>query len=142
MKALFTVSLTAFAIYFNAVAVPLYILTVMMVVDYVTGMVSAWIKRELSSRKGLIGIIRKVCYLALIAAAMGADWLIYNGMSQIGVSMTDYTVPLGITVTVWLIVNELISILENVGKIGVPLPLFLIRIINRLKSIVDESEDK
>ena len=37
-------------------------------------------------------------------------------------------------VAVWLIINEIISILENIGDIGVPLPGFLTKIVQGLKS--------
>lgn len=48
-------------------------------------------------------------------------------------------------VTIWLIINELISILENLGSIGVPLPKFLLTIIKKLKTTTEnkvESEDE
>ena len=41
-------------------------------------------------------------------------------------------------ITVWLIINELISILENLGEMGVPLPSFLTSMIKTLKSKVEE----
>ena len=63
---------------------------------------------------------------------MGVDWLIYSGLSQVGVT-TSYTVFFGVLVTIWLIINELISILENLKNIGVPLPKFLVTVVNRLK---------
>ena len=63
---------------------------------------------------------------------MGVDWLIYSGLSQAGIS-TEQSVFFGVLVTVWLIINELISILENLKNLGVPLPGFLVTIIKRLK---------
>ena len=75
---------------------------------------------------------------------MGVDWLIYSGIKQVGIDL-DYTIFFGLLVTIWLIINELISILENLGSIGVPLPKFLFAVIKRLKNhteCVVESEDK
>ena len=46
-----------------------------------------------------------------------------------------------ILVTVWLIINELISVLENLSRMGVPIPNFLKKIIDRLKNTVDEKGD-
>jgi phage-related holin len=43
-------------------------------------------------------------------------------------------------VTIWLIINEMISILENLSKIGVPIPEFLKKIIGRLKNTVEKTE--
>ena len=111
---------------------PLIVLCVVMVIDYITGMISAWKNTELSSKKGLLGIVKKVCYVALVCVGMGVDWLIYSGMKQIGVDV-NYTIFFGVLVTVWLVINELISILENLRNIGVPLPMLLLSIVKRLK---------
>lgn len=138
---------TLFAIlvcYLNVMAVPVMILIVVMVIDYITGMISAWHLSKLSSQKGLFGIVKKICYLFAIAAAMGIDWLIYSGMGQIGIRL-DYTVFFGVLVTIWFIINEIISILENLVKIGIPLPKFLVSVIKHLKDTTEhtfESEDK
>jgi len=48
----------------------------------------------------------------------------------------------GLLVTVWLIINELISVLENLAAIGVPGFPRLNRLLSRLKSTVNEKEDE
>lgn len=142
LQTVFSAALAAFAIYFNMLAVPISVLIIMIIIDYVTGMAAAYVNAELSSRKGIKGIIKKISYMALIAVSMGVDYLIYNGMCQIGINV-NYTIFFGILVTIWLIINELISILENLVKLEVPIPKFLIKIINKLKVTVEkESEDK
>lgn len=127
--------------YLGIVAVPIIIMIVAMVIDYITGMMSAWLNAELSSKKGIKGIVKKVSYLALVAVAMIVDWLICCGLQQINVDI-KYTVFFAVLVAVWLIINELISTLENLSRMGVPIPNFLKKIINRLKTTVDESEGK
>lgn len=125
--------------YLGIVAVPIIILIVAMIIDYVTGMLSAWLNSELSSKKGIKGIVKKISYLALVAVAMIVDWLICCGLQQINVDI-KYTVFFAVLVAVWLIINELISVLENLAKMGVPIPNFLKKLIDRLKNTVDESE--
>ena len=44
-------------------------------------------------------------------------------------------------VAVWLIINELISILENLTQIGVPMPAFLARLVRRLKISAEQAAD-
>ena len=122
--------------YLGAVIIPVAVLFCIMIIDYVTGMVSAWVNSELSSKKGIIGIVKKICYLFAVAAAMGVDWLIYSGMVQIGIKL-DYTIFFGVLVTIWLIINEIISILENLAKIGVPMPKFLLAVVKRLKTTTE-----
>lgn len=141
LQGVFTVAMAAFAVYFNALAVPLVILVIMMVIDYITGMVSAWINKDLSSREGIIGIVKKICYMALVAVAMGVDWLIYCGISAAKITAA-YDMWFGLLVAIWLIINEMISVLENLSRIGVPMPLFLTKAVKKLKITVDnESEE-
>ena len=126
--------------YLGIVAVPIIILIVAMIIDYVTGMLSAWLNAELSSKKGIKGIVKKISYLALVAVAMIVDWLICCGLQQINVNI-KYSVFFAVLVAVWLIINELISVLENLSRMGVPIPNFLKKLINRLKNTVDEKGD-
>jgi len=132
LQAVFSAALAALISYLGIVAVPVTVLVFAMIIDYITGMISAWHGSELSSKKGIFGIIKKTSYLALVCVGMGVDWLIYSGLNQAGIS-TENSVFFGVLVTIWLIINELISILENLEAIGVPMPAFLIKIVKRLK---------
>lgn len=123
----------AFASYLGALAVPIIVLIVMMIVDYLSGMSAAWSEGTLSSKVGAKGIVKKVGYMALIVVAMGVDYLIYSGLYSVGVDL-GYTIFFGLLVTIWLVINELISILENLGAISVLLPKFLLTIIKKLKN--------
>ena len=67
------------------------------------------------------------------------DWLIYKGLRLVNVEI-QLSYYMGVLVTVWLIINELISILENLGAVGVPLPGFLQKLIKRLKQTVDKED--
>ena len=143
LQAVFSASAAVLISYLGIVAVPIIILIIAMIIDYVTGMISAWHKAELSSKKGVFGIVKKVSYLGLVCVGMGVDWLIYSGLHSVGVDL-GYTIFFGVLVTIWLVINELISILENLGSIGVPLPKFLLTIIKKLKTTTEnkvESED-
>lgn len=132
--------ITGLLYYLGIVAVPIIILIIAMIIDYVTGMMSAWLNSELSSKKGIKGIVKKISYLALVAVAMIVDWLIFQGLQQINVDL-HYSVFFAVLVTVWLIINELISVLENLSRMGVPIPNFLKNLINRLKATVDDRGD-
>lgn len=141
IQAVLTAAFTALTYYVGQLSIPIIVLAVVMVIDYITGMVSAWHNSELSSKKGLFGIVKKLCYLALVCVGMGVDWLIYSGMVQIGIT-TNYTIFFGILVAIWLIINELISILENLNRIGVPLPKFITSVVKKLKNTVEKSVDE
>ncbi|MGN1113081.1 MAG: holin family protein [Acutalibacteraceae bacterium] len=122
--------------YFKIISIPLAVLIAVMVIDYITGMSAAFIKAELSSRRGIKGIIKKLGYLALVCVGIGVDFIIKYCLEQIGASF-EVKMLFGLVVTVWLIINELLSILENLSRMGVPVPKMLTKITGRLKLAVE-----
>ena len=84
---LFAGAVGALAAYFNVLAVPLVVLVAVMLIDYVTGMTAASYTKQLNSRVGVIGIVKKVCYLALVAVGMVVDYLISSALVSIGITM-------------------------------------------------------
>lgn len=140
VKALLAVIAGGVAAYFNVLAIPLAVLMVAMAVDYISGMTKAWVTGELSSRVGVLGIIKKVGYLVTVCVAAIVDWLLLSGLKQVGISI-GMEFLFGMMVTIWFIVNECISILENLASIGVPLPKFLTAMIQRLAAVVDEKAE-
>lgn len=132
---------SALLAYFHVMLIPLIVLLGVMIADYVSGMIKAWIKAELSSKIGIKGIVKKLCYALVIIVASCVDWLIATGLTAVGTEIKR-TYYFGILVTIWLIINELISILENLSQIGVPLPGFLSKIVKRLKSSVEKEGEQ
>lgn len=140
IQATVSVALGALAAYFNVLLVPLTILIVVMIIDYATGMTSAWKSGELESKTGLIGILKKVSYLVLVAVGGVVDYLISAGLAAANVEIS-ITYCCGLIVCVWLIINELISILENLAELGTPIPDFLVNVVHRLKNTVESKTD-
>lgn len=126
--------------YFQVLLIPLAVLAAVMVIDYLTGMTKGWVTKSLSSQTGLVGIIKKLCYLIVVCVAGVVDWILQSGFASAGIHFK----PLyffGLIVVIWLIINELISILENLATIGVPLPSFLKVLVIKLKSTVESKSD-
>lgn len=124
----------------------LMLLVVMMVIDYVTGMLASM--RESidhpgdtaygwSSKKGLKGIIKKVGYVCVIAAAMVMDYIIMNVAGQAGLQIGAKTF-FGLLVAIWYILNEMLSIIENSGRMGADVPEWLRKYIATLKGTIDK----
>ena len=141
IQAIFATMLGALAAYFNVLLIPLAVLVAVMLIDYVTGMAAASYTKQLNSRIGVMGILKKAGYIALVAVGMVVDYLITSALVSIGISL-QINYCFGMIITVWLIINELISILENLGEMGVPLPSFLTSMIKTLKSKVEEQGGK
>ena len=136
---------TAIALYAHHLRAPLVLLIVMVTLDYVTGMICATVTRRLSSERGWLGILKKVCYFAVVCVSIGMDRLFSLIAETVGLSYAP-GLPISVFVTSWLVINEAISILENLALIGVPVPAFLKRLIRRLKVSVEQeaagSEDE
>lgn len=104
-------------------------LLVFMVLDYLTGVASAFKDKTPNSRVGFYGILRKGVMLVVVIVAHVLDWLVLGGSSSMMRS----------GVIGFFLANEGLSILENATKLGIPLPKKLEMI---LKQIKDESENK
>ena len=138
IQVIISAALATLASYLGALAVPIIVLMVMMLIDYLTGMSAAWINNELSSKVGAKGILKKIGYMALIVVAAGVDYLIWSGVAAVQVNV-GYQMWFGLLVAVWLIINEMISILENLRRMDVPLPNFLVRVLSKIKHTVHGS---
>ena len=114
---------------FGAPDVWLMTLLAFIVIDYISGVIAAYIGNTLSSRVGFIGILKKTMYFFVLAVAHCVD--IATGAGG---------VLQGIAVGV-LISNEGISILENCAKCGIPIPDRLIKALAQIKGEGEKTED-
>lgn len=101
--------------------VALRCLALIMALDYVTGVLSAIYNKELSSKIGLKGMAKKLAYFVAIMLACALDELLGN--SNI----------LRMLVIYFLIANDGISILENLGEMNIKLPKKIKEVLKQLK---------
>ena len=137
LKLVLAAAMAALMTYLAQIVIPIGILCLVMLIDYITGVHAAYVNGVLSSRTGILGILKKLSYLAMVAVACVIDYVVASVGSQVGVVVSVQFVAL--LVIFWLIVNELISILENVDRIGGPVPPFVVKLLYRLKGSVEES---
>ena len=99
----------------------IYALLAFSVIDYMTGIMCAIDKKELSSSVGFKGIARKIIIFSLVGIANILDVYI---LGHVGV--------LRAAVIFFYLSNEGISILENTSKLGLPVPEKLQNILQQL----------
>lgn len=139
------------AILFDRLGILPYIMLVLigvMVIDYITGLMAAkWEELEYndgkhgwSSRRGLQGILKKVSFIFIIMVGLCMDYLI-GRMCVILDLQFKWQSYFALLLTVWFILNEALSILENVGRMGVQLPKWLENTITEIKGRIDSMED-
>ena len=96
-------------------------LIIIVIIDYLTGVLNAIKKKKLNSKISIWGIVKKLLYFVMVALAVIVD----------RITGTDGTIRN--LVIYFLIANDGISILENMGKMGVPIPKKLKDILEQLK---------
>lgn len=96
-------------------------------IDYITGVFVAIAERKLSSEVGFKGIAKKICIFFLVAIATIIDREFIKEGSVIRMSVIFFYLS-----------NEGISILENVSKLGLPVPK---KIKNILEQLNDDEEE-
>lgn len=121
-----SVILTTFIYLLGGVDVALQCLLVMIILDYISGIVSAIYNKNLDSKIGLKGILKKFMYLVIVCVSVIIDKIVGNT----GVVRT--------LVIYFFVANDGLSIIENMGKMGIPLPKKLIDTLNQLKNKGDE----
>lgn len=141
IQAVFSAALATISCYLSALFIPVMILVAVMILDYMTGMTVAWNSNGLSSKRGIKGIVKKVLYFVLVAVGMVVDWSIMYWLASFGAGEV-YQFSFGALVAFWLTMNELISILENLEALKVPIPKFLTKVVKRLKVTAEKAAEK
>lgn len=97
-------------------------LLALIVLDYASGVIAAAAEKKLSSAAGARGIAKKLFMLCIVAVANIVD------VNVIGEGHALRTVTM-----VFYITNECISLIENAGRIGVPVPKKLLEVLEQLR---------
>lgn len=98
-------------------------LIVLIVLDYISGVIAAVVEKRLSSEVGAKGIAKKVFMLLIVAVANIVDVEVLGGGEHV----------LKTVVVIFYIANECISLIENAGRLGVPVPDKLMKVLEQLK---------
>lgn len=101
-------------------------LVVVMVLDYITGVLSAIYKKELSSKIGIKGIAKKLSYLGVVILACVLD------------NLTGNTNIIRTLVIYFFVANDGLSIVENLAEMNIKLPNKIKEVLKQLKK---ESKD-
>lgn len=114
---------------------PMTVLLIMIGLDYITGLIVAYLGKSphtegggLSSAVGLKGLLRKFVMIVVVAAAYQLD-------RAIG---TNYIRD---AVAIFFIANEALSLVENAGLMGIPIPRIILTGIEVLKGKADAHID-
>lgn len=118
---LFSIIATSFIYLIGGFDISFKTLCIIMILDYISGVISAIYNKKLNSKIGFKGILKKCIYIIVIILATLLD----NLLGQSGAIRT--------VVIYFFVANDGISILENVAETNVPLPKKIIEVLEQLK---------
>lgn len=114
----------------NKIDKNLLYLIIAIILDYFTGNVKAIIKKEINSNIGYKGILKKMCYFAIIF------------ISDIIGKVLNLEYLLKTLVIYSLLINESISILENCKILNINIPSILLDTLTIIKNKILEKTKK
>lgn len=113
IESILSMTATAIVYIFGKIDVALECFLVTIVLDYITGILSAGYNKKLSSKTGLKGILKKLGLLCLIALSVIIDRI--TGTNGIVRTLIIY----------YLVANEGLSIIENLAEMNIIVPDFI-----------------
>lgn len=126
----------------GALYIPVLLLVACNIIDYITGLMAAPYRKDggISSYKSIRGITKKISMWVLVVVGSLMDQMLAYTVNVFG-----WTSPakflIACLVAIWLICNEMISILENVQDVGIVLPKWMLPLVKHIKSQADNSVD-
>lgn len=116
-----SIILTTFVYLVGGFDIAIQSLLIVMLIDYLTGIASAIYNKELSSKIGFKGILKKFSYLCVVALSVVID----NLTGQSGLIRT--------LVIYFFVANDGLSIIENMAEMNIKLPQKLIDALEQIK---------
>ena len=102
----------------------LYALLAFVVIDYITGIMCAIVDKKLSSAVGFKGIFKKVLIFALVGIGHIIDTQVIGTGSVLRTAVIFFYIS-----------NEGVSLIENAGHLGLPIPA-------KLKAVLEQLHDR
>lgn len=113
IKSVISVLATTFIYLLGGCDIALQSLIIVIILDYLTGIAKSYVAKKLNSNKGLIGIVKKISMLCIVAVAVIID------------RITGYTGMVRTLIIYYLVANEGLSIVENLGEMNIIVPPFI-----------------
>lgn len=122
----------------GVLAIPLLALVAFNLIDYATRLIANKSKGEKNTSKASIsGIYKKVGMWLLVASCAIIDIVIIQCGKYIGIEL-PLNFIIAIIISLWLVFNEFISILENIRDMGTKVPKFILSLADKILGKVEE----
>ena len=119
---------SGFLFLFEAWDIAFQVLVTLIIIDYGTGVMAAYLNSKLSSKLGIEGIFKKIAILTTVAVAVLIDRVMGTNVLRLATIFC-------------LCGNEGISLLENLTKLGAPIPEKLVGALIQLRGKGDSKDE-
>jgi toxin secretion/phage lysis holin len=112
------------------------------VLDYLTGVLAAAKGGRIDSAVGMKGLYKKLALFCALALGFFLDAAIPL-LAERGLSKElDVKLPFGLILAAWIVLNESVSVLENLSRCGVRLPELLVRTLKVASKKIDGGQEE
>jgi toxin secretion/phage lysis holin len=123
-------AVAAMAAYFGEPAMKA--LLIFLILDYVTGVAAAFVRKELCSEIGWRGLVKKCMIVLLVFGIRAAEGFMPDFA---GVQIGGMTLSLSSAAAAGYALNEAISLVENCYRAGIPIPEFVVKFLLSAKKV-------
>lgn len=128
------------ATFFDKYAVMIVFVLFAMCFDVVTGLIKAKITGTVSSKEGTKGFLKKFAMLVCLFFGFFLDYAIPFMVSSVGIEI-PFNTPFGLIISCYLIINESISVCENLYACDPNImPKWIVNILQNAKEKIDNED--
>ena len=141
LKIEFIAVITAVGAWFDTVWEYFAFALAAMLIDYITGMLAGRANEGLKSKKAVSGFYKKMGMLVLLFLGFLIDGFVNHYLGQGFAFDLPFNLPIGLVVSGWVFITEAISILENLQRMGVPVPKFLLNFLKKGQEKINNNNE-
>jgi toxin secretion/phage lysis holin len=111
--------------------------------DYTTGLIAGRATEGLNSKKAVKGLYKKVGILILLFLGLFLDAAVNHFMAHsVDFFEIPFELPISHIVTIWIVITEAISVCENLERLHVPIPKWIVKILRKAEKQIDKNEEE
>ena len=116
-------------------------LLVLVLTDIATGFIAAWYNKEINSKVLRRGLINKTFYIIFIWLGVLADNVVMDTTGNY-ITISNHVILIRNVIVAYLMLEELVSVLENAAKMGLPVPSWLRSVLQQVSDVANSSTPK
>ena len=118
----------------------IFLVFAVILLDYITGLLAGRANEGINSKRAAQGLYKKTGFILLLVFGFFLD-IAFNNFIALGFSVQiPFNLPIGLIISVWIVVTEAVSICENLDRMGVPIPAWLLKLLKKTQDEIDSGD--